>query len=72
MTTKYPLQKHNYAEHKPYLFDCILLFCIFFNVQCGKCYDCVDDYIMYMWQSRVEIEHYSVVYFDRITAFEVL
>ena len=25
-----------------------------------------------MWQSRVEIEHYSVVYFDRITAFEVL
>ena len=27
---------------------------------------------MYMWQSRVEIEHYSVAYFDRITAFEVL
>ena len=25
-----------------------------------------------MWQSRVEIEHYSVAYFDRITAFEVL
>ena len=25
---------------------------------------------MYVWQSRVEIEHYSVVYFDRITAFE--
>ena len=23
-----------------------------------------------MWQSRVEIEHYSVVYFDRITTFE--
>ena len=27
---------------------------------------------MYMWQSRVEIEHYSVVYFDHITVFEVL
>ena len=25
-----------------------------------------------MWQSRVEIEHYSVAYFDRITVFEVL
>ena len=25
----------------------------------------------YMWQSRVEIEGYSVVYFDRIAAFEV-
>ena len=25
-----------------------------------------------MWQSQVEIEHYSVVYFDRITAFKVL
>ena len=24
----------------------------------------------HMWQSRVEIEHYSVVYFDRITAFK--
>ena len=26
----------------------------------------------HMWQSRVEIEHYSVTYFDRITTFEVL
>ena len=25
---------------------------------------------MYMWQSRVEIEAYSVAYFDRIAAFE--
>ena len=25
-----------------------------------------------MWQSRVEIEHYSVAYFQRITAFEAL
>ena len=27
---------------------------------------------MYMWQSRVEIKHYSVAYFDHITAFKVL
>ena len=26
---------------------------------------------IYMWQSWVEIEHYSVVYFDHITAFDV-
>ena len=26
----------------------------------------------HMWQSRVEIEHYSVAYFDRITMFEAL
>ena len=25
-----------------------------------------------MWQSRVEIKHYSVVFFDRIIAFEAL
>ena len=25
-----------------------------------------------MWQSRVEIEHYSVAYFDRIAAFAAL
>ena len=28
--------------------------------------------ICHMWQSRVEIEHYFVAYFDCITAFEVL
>ena len=27
---------------------------------------------MHMWQSRVEIKHYSVAYFDRITVFEAL
>ena len=27
--------------------------------------------VWYMWQSRVEIEYYSVVYFICITAFEV-
>ena len=27
---------------------------------------------LHMWQSRVEIEHYSVAYFRRITAFEAL
>ena len=26
--------------------------------------------MLHVWQSRVEIEHYSVVYFTRITAFE--
>ena len=26
----------------------------------------------YMWQSRVEIEHNSVAYFDHIAAFEAL
>jgi len=27
---------------------------------------------LYMWQSQVEIEHYSVAYFARITSFEAL
>ena len=26
----------------------------------------------HMWQSWVEIEHYSVAYFDRVTTFEML
>ena len=25
-----------------------------------------------MWQSRVEIKHYSIAYFDRIAGFEAL
>ena len=25
-----------------------------------------------VWQSQVEIEHYSVAYFDRVTTFEAL
>ena len=25
-----------------------------------------------VWQSKVEIKHYSVAYFDRVTTFEVL
>ena len=25
-----------------------------------------------LWQSRVEIQHYSVEYFDRVTTFETL
>ena len=28
--------------------------------------------LLYMCQSRVEIKHYSVVYFDRITVFNAL
>jgi len=27
---------------------------------------------MYMWQSWVEIEHYSIAYFDHIAVFEAL
>ena len=27
---------------------------------------------IFMWQSRVEIEHYSIVYFNHTTAFEAL
>jgi len=27
---------------------------------------------VHMWLSRVEIEHYFVVYFDRVTAFDML
>ena len=27
---------------------------------------------LHMWQFRVEIEHYSVAYFDRIATFEAL
>ena len=26
----------------------------------------------HMWQSRVEIEHYSIAYFDRVTMFKAL
>ena len=33
---------------------------------------CTGHMMSYMWQSRVEIEHYSVVYFNHITVFEVL
>ena len=25
-----------------------------------------------MWQSQVEIEHYSIAYFNRVTAFKAL
>ena len=30
------------------------------------------DTIKYVWKFRVEIEHYSIVYFDRFTAFKAL
>ena len=33
----------------------------------------VHNYVyIYMWQSRVEIQHYSVAYFDRVIVFEAL
>ena len=28
--------------------------------------------LYYLWQSRIEIEYYSVVYFERITEFDTL
>ena len=34
----------------------------------SECLD-VQSYTC-MWQSRVEIEYYSVAYFDRVTAFK--
>ena len=34
----------------------------------GKC----STYCIQMWQSWVEIEHYSISHFDRITTFEAL
>ena len=37
---------------------------------CGGCRGSSAQ--LHMWQSRVEIEHYSVAYFDRIAAFEAL
>ena len=33
---------------------------------------CGQQNTVYMWQSRVEIEGYSVTYFDCIAAFKVL
>ena len=30
------------------------------------------EYVKNVWQSRVEIEHYAVMYFDHITTFEAL
>ena len=31
-----------------------------------------DMLLLNMWQSRVEIEHYFIAYFNHITTFEVL
>ena len=36
-------------------------------IYASKCSTCICA-----WQSRVEIEHYSVMYFHRITVFEAL
>ena len=32
----------------------------------------IGSMLLYMWQSQVEIEHYSIAQFDRVTTFEVL
>ena len=29
-------------------------------------------HVLYMWHSRIEIEYYSVAYFERITKFDAL
>jgi len=31
-----------------------------------------DSVLYYMWQSWIELEHYSIAYFNRITMFEAL
>ena len=50
----------------------ILHNCVYFhiNTRCkGQWYQWHDYKINDLWQSRVEIEHYSVAYFIRINAF---
>ena len=32
----------------------------------------IDQYSEHMWQSQIEIEYYSVVYFECITEFDAL
>ena len=32
----------------------------------------MEDRLMHMWQSRIEIKYYSVVYFECITEFDTL
>ena len=44
-----------------------------FPVYCmGSCFSWSYKCLLYMWQSQVEIEHYSIVYFAPITVFEEL
>ena len=38
----------------------------------GKIYSVTLTFVSQLWQSRVEIEHYSVAYFGCITVFEAL
>ena len=35
-------------------------------------YSILESEMLYFWQSRVEIEHYSVAYFARIAVFQAL
>ena len=49
--------------------------CMHMGILSGEWYIHTYVYIpcwIHMWQSRVEIEHCSVAYFDHITAFEAL
>ena len=41
-------------------------------VQCICILRSMNSYLLHVWQSRVEIEHYSVAYFERITQFKAL
>ena len=79
---------HNRVKHEEnkvnvepkVLFFCQLIYSAILNLlpvlpRCAYHFICHDDgheHILYMWQSRVEIEHYSVAYFHRFTAFEAL
>ena len=54
-----PRNLHNLETHRPWA--------IASQVQTTKMKE-----LLYMWQSRVEIEHYSIAYFDRVTVFEAL
>ena len=48
-----------------YMYVCMYV-CVYVSVYCM----CACMYVYHMWQSRVELEGYSVAYFDRIAAFE--
>ena len=51
--------------------ECLYLFHIYLEIDVADV-EFRDTVIANVWQSRVEIEHYSVAYFDRVTAFKAL
>ena len=50
----------------------LLLLSITYLVRPHHPYDSLIWCIIYLWQSRIEIEYYSVAYFERITKFDTL